>query len=33
MFTGSLPTELGKLTNARAIIIGECGSNYVVYEI
>jgi len=31
--TGPLPTELGKLTNATAIIFGECNCHYSAYEI
>jgi len=28
LLTGFLPTELGKLTNLKAIIIGECSSHF-----
>jgi len=30
LLTGPLPTELGELTNLKAIIIGECNSHYSV---
>jgi len=29
LLAGPLPTELGKLTNLKAIIIGECNCHYL----
>jgi len=33
LLTGPMPTELGKLTNATAIIFGECNGYYLVREV
>ena len=33
LLTGPLPTELGELTNLKAMIIGECNSHYSVWEV
>jgi len=30
---GPLPTELGKLTNLKAIIFGECNGHYLVCKV
>jgi len=33
LLTGPLPTEFVELANLKAIIIGECNSNYSVCEV
>ena len=33
LLTGTLPTELGELTNLKAIIIGECNGHYLICKV
>jgi len=33
LLRGPLPTEMGELTNLKAIMIGECNSHYSVCEV
>jgi len=33
LLTGPLPTELGELTNLKAIMIGECNGRYLVCKV